>query len=346
MRAFKNPVALFVITTLALALNIGVSQADDVTKSTESSKNSNANNWTQPRNETQYWGNPTHNVGNDKDQSDLDAQAGNVPGLQVVSGKIFEMKSNANAATSTSSGSGQLIDHKGAVLPTAKIYSIFWGPSQTLNATYQANTANFLNGLVCSNCASGLSGMLGQYSRSASINISYGKSYVDLSNPPASSPSTTAVANEVLKVVITNAKETLDRNGIYLVFTSNFPTRASYCAWHGAATARINNVSTSFTMGYMPNLSTQLTGCGAHYLPNYTASGLGENFDSLFNVTTHELYETMSDPMTSGYGWYDAAGFENGDKCAWNWSTQISSSGKTFIVQQEYSNALKQCASA
>lgn len=328
-----------------------ISFASDSRGSSETSK-ANSDNWVQPKNETQYWGNATRNIASDKDQADLDSQVQPIPGLTVASAKVFEMKGaslNGAAASTTSLGSGKLLDRGGAVLPTVTIHPIYWGPSSTLTPTYISKVSSFLTGLTCSGCSAGLSGMLLQYSRGASINISVGKPYTDSAlAPPTSSPSTTALANEVVKVVSTVAKDPIDPTGLYLVFTSNFPSRASYCAFHGAASVRIANVTTSFAFGYMPNLSNQLSGCGAHYLPGYATnlSNLGESYDSLFNVTTHELYEAMTDPLTRGNGWYDVTGYEIGDKCAWNWSTPITSGGINFVVQQEYSNSLARCASA
>lgn len=343
MRNAKSA-SIAAVAGLSLLLTGVNAFAGDSKSGAEASK-SNTSNWTQPQNESQYWGNATRNIASDQDQADLDSQVQAVPGLTVVTGKVFEMKPSIKAAASTTSaGSGDLLDHAGVVLPTVTIHPIYWGPASTLNSTYQSNALAFLTGLVCTGCNTGLSGMIRQYSRGAAVNIAVGKSYSDSTNPPGSAPATTAIANEVIKVVSTQAKDPVDPTGLYLVFTSNFPTRASYCAYHGAASVKISNVTTAFTFGYMPNLSSQLLGCGAHWLPGYVASGLGESFDSLFSVTTHELYETMSDPMTRGYAWYDAAGYEIGDKCAWNWATAISAGGRSFVVQQEYSNTAHKCA--
>ncbi|MEI7540606.1 MAG: hypothetical protein WCJ89_03915 [Actinomycetes bacterium] len=333
-----------IVLGLSLALSASSSFGSEGNQSSGNER-SNPANWTQPQNDSQYWGNPTRVIASDRDQADLDSQAGAVPGLTVAPAKVFEMRNVAKvAATATSLGSGDLLDRHGALLPTITIHPIYWGPSSTLNVSYQLNTTNFLSGLVCSNCSTRLAGMLKQYSRGANINISLGKSYSDTSNPPSNAPATNAVANEVVKVVSAGAKDPIDPTGLYLVFTSNFPSRAGYCAYHGAASVRIASTTTSFTFGYMPNLASQLNGCGAQYLPNYVASGVGQAFDSLFNVTTHELYETITDPGTSGYAWYDASGYEIGDKCAWNWSTSIAAAGKTYVVQQEYSNLTHSCA--
>ena len=307
------------------------------------SDNSNGQdqNWSAPKDESRFWGNTTVNIGNDDDQKKLDSQAPSIPGLTVTSGKVFGFRSTSRNASSKSAGSGDLIDHKGSILPSINTHAIFWGPS--FPTGYQTNVQNFLTNLNCSACSSGLSGLIKQYTRGGNIiNIGSSSPISDSSNPPSSAPRTAVIANEVLKAITANHL-TLDPNGIYLVFTSNFPSSAGYCAFHGAATARISGVSTSFTFGYMPNL-TQVAGCGASGLPVYVPSGLGGNIDAAANVTTHELYETMTDPMTSGYAWYDSAGQEIGDKCAWNTWTTIVQAPYTFYVQQEYSNTAHACS--
>ena len=336
------------LASLLLSTPTVLSYAEDNSKAAQSAKVSSSN-WSQPQREDQYWGNPTRTIGNDQDQAQMDSQVPSVPGLNVVPAKVFGIRTNAKPSVATSAGSGKLLDHGGAVLPTAKMYAIYWGPTSVFNQTsitYSSTVNGFLGGLACTNCTSGLTGMIKQYSRTAQVNLSFANSWTDTSNPPSSAPSTTAIANEVVKVVNTQNKLSIDPAGIYFVFTSNFPSRASYCAWHGAASVTLSGTKTSFTFAYMPNLATFLNGCGANFLPHYVASTQGLAFDSLFNVTTHELYETMSDPMTTGYAFYDAAGYEIGDKCAWNWDGPIVVNGRTYDVQQEFSNTANSCASS
>ena len=51
-------------------------------------------------------------------------------------------------------------------------------------------------------------------------------------------------------------------------------------------------------------------------------------------VASHEIRETVTDPVFNG--WYDNAGYEADDKCAWHhlYQTKVGS----FWVQPEYSN--------
>jgi hypothetical protein len=58
--------------------------------------------------------------------------------------------------------------------------------------------------------------------------------------------------------------------------------------------------------------------------------------DMLTIVTSHEIREAVTDPDLNA--WYDAAGYEADDKCAWHNLYQMTTGG--FWVQPEYSNGL------
>ncbi|MBV9109664.1 MAG: hypothetical protein JO306_09690 [Gemmatimonadetes bacterium] len=61
----------------------------------------------------------------------------------------------------------------------------------------------------------------------------------------------------------------------------------------------------------------------------------------------HEIEETTTDLM--GNAWYDSAGNENADKCAWTWGTtytttnggvaNVNLGGKDFLIQRNWLNA-------
>jgi len=59
--------------------------------------------------------------------------------------------------------------------------------------------------------------------------------------------------------------------------------------------------------------------------------------DILTIVSSHEIRESVTD--ADGTAWWDAAGYEADDKCAWHNLYQMERDGKpTFWVQPEYSN--------
>ena len=82
-------------------------------------------------------------------------------------------------------------------------------------------------------------------------------------------------------------------------------------------------------------------GCGMHYV-NATSDAFGNGiFDGWSIVTGHEYAEAVTDPDNIASwqdGWLDAQGSENGDKCAWLDTQNISLGGHQFAVQPLWSN--------
>ena len=111
---------------------------------------------------------------------------------------------------------------------------------------------------------------------------------------------------------------------------------SQYCAYH------------SWTSGgalyaNMPYADTVPAACDAGQHPN---ASVDPDADATINVTSHEHNETITDP--NGNAWYDSSGYENGDKCAWNFGAVTGPSGAeynqtinnhNYFLQQEWSNA-------
>ncbi len=70
------------------------------------------------------------------------------------------------------------------------------------------------------------------------------------------------------------------------------------------------------------------TNCRACSLPGKAVA------DMLTIVSSHEIREAVTDPDLNA--WYDAAGYEADDKCAWHYLYKTTLGG--FWVQPEYSN--------
>ncbi len=72
----------------------------------------------------------------------------------------------------------------------------------------------------------------------------------------------------------------------------------------------------------------------------------------MVSVTAHELVETVSDPLLNA--WFDSAGNENGDKCAWVFGTTTATApysnttvgGASYLVQQNWDPVLGGCYSS
>ncbi len=78
----------------------------------------------------------------------------------------------------------------------------------------------------------------------------------------------------------------------------------------------------------------------------------GNNADATLNVASHEHNEAITDEQ--GSAWYDSSGYENGDKCAWNFGTALGTApngarynqlinGNRYYLQQEWSNQRSGC---
>jgi hypothetical protein len=116
---------------------------------------------------------------------------------------------------------------------------------------------------------------------------------------------------------------------------------SQFCAYHGW----IGSGASEILYANQPYTMTVPSACDSKQHPN------GNDADPTINVVSHEHNETITDP--NGNAWYDILGYENGDKCAWNFGTALGSTaygqynqvinGHQYYVQQEYSNARSNC---
>jgi|SRR5579863_1257898 len=121
----------------------------------------------------------------------------------------------------------------------------------------------------------------------------------------------------------------------------------AYCGYHSQTTS-LDGYGNPFRIQYafIPWLNTNwpgvgVTGCGMHNV-NATSDAFGNGiFDGYSIVTGHEYSEAVTDPdnvLSNQDGWNDAQGNENGDKCAWMNTQNISLGSHQFAVQPTWSN--------
>jgi hypothetical protein len=141
-----------------------------------------------------------------------------------------------------------------------------------------------------------------------------------------------------------------DPNATYMILT---PPRTIatgepvYCGYHTQTTS-IDGIGNPYRIEYAfipflnvnwPGLGTG--GCGQNNV-NATNDSFGNGvFDGYSIVTGHEYAEAVTDPdnyFSNQDGWNDAQGSENGDKCAWTNTQNISLGGHQFAVQPLWSN--------
>ena len=267
-------------------------------------------------------------------------------------------------------GSGNLAYHGGKVMKKNLTYAIFWQPAKlqtgaasSVSATYDSLLVRYLQDIG----GSGLENSTTQYyqvvngvKQPIANSSAFQGSWVDTSPYPASGCSDPATPGNCLTDTQIRAeiKRALTANGwtagttkLFFVFTSKGegscvdPSTCAftyYCAYHSSYTSGGHRV----LYANMPYTGTNQAACGAGVSPNNDPDA-----DSTINVTSHEHMEAITDP--NGNAWYDAAGYENGDKCAWtfgsmpyaNGTANQSLNGHFYVMQQEWSNAGSRCVS-
>jgi len=298
--------------------------------------------------DSRFWGTPKKDISNNADQQEYDRSQAAIPGIEVANTEVFATFPGRNAVTLAPAGRGNLIDHGGAsaILSEIHIYPVFWGaPTTGFDTAYKTAITNFFAAIQCggtSPACAGHSLAVKEYFRGVSNSpiIKFSGSYTDTSTAPSSSPSTASIVAEAAKVVKA-AGGSLDSKGLYLIFTNNYPARVNFCAWHSAGSYKPTTTSAAswFTVAYMPFVGTS-AGCSSRNIPGWTNWKTSQQVDSVINVTTHELYETITDSLLNNQnGWYDILGYENGDKCAWNYGSTING----YRVQSEYLNSTQSC---
>src|SRR5438067_9539799 len=256
-------------------------------------------------------------------------------------------------------GSGSnLTYHFGPVMTTNQTYAIYWDPAGTTSGSYQTTINGFLGDVALD---SGKTGNVyysdTQYS-SIAYSSSYVASFVDATSYPTNgcsdSYTTTCLSDGQITTELRSfvSSHGLPTGGstLYFVFTprgvgscysSGSCAFSSYCAYH----SNVGTGSSAIIYANQPYTMTVPAACGSGQSPN------GNDADSTINVVSHEHNESITDPF--GTAWYDRRGYENGDKCAWNFGTALGTNangrynqlinGHDYYLQQEWSNSRSGC---
>jgi hypothetical protein len=222
--------------------------------------------------------------------------------------------------------------HGGKIMPTAVTKSIFWGSSW---GSYTGDKMTGMDTWFTGYSNSHYSGTVTEYT---GTNGGIGtatthQGHVVDTSAASGGGSTSAILAEVCKVITSPDP---GGNGFYAVFTDVPRGNAGYCAYHASGTCNGHVVQFAFFWQLDGD-----PGCD----PQDTSGLHSQGLAALANVVGHELSEARTDPSTTsttGAGaWYDGAGAENGDKCAWTWGSPLIpfSNGSQWKVQGEWSNA-------
>ena len=153
----------------------------------------------------------------------------------------------------------------------------------------------------------------------------------------------------MLQYAFNNGKLTYDANTLYHIFTAGrvnlgggFGT--SYCAFHAQGIVTIGGVARPVLYSAMPYDFAFPSACTANLAvwPNDDPGA-----DAEVNALAHETEETTTDPF--GNAWFDKRGFENADKCAFQFGTTFPTAngsranvvigGRNWLVQMNWVNS-------
>ena len=245
---------------------------------------------------------------------------------------------NGVAVFPASYGSGSLIDHGGSEMSNAQFRAIYWNASvadSTQTSLGYATIKDQMNAFV--NAFADTMNYSGSPTSDYSIVQQYG----------SSNPISALLPNAGFRVDTQPAKSKIADTGIQ-----------SYLATLFTSGAETPSASTLYGVYFPAGMKVQLQGgmscssfCGYH--SHFTYNGMlikyavfpytncaacsvtGKSVaDILTIVTSHEIREAVTDAL--GTAWYDSAGYEADDKCAWHNLYQMTNGG--FWVQPEYSN--------
>jgi hypothetical protein len=236
-----------------------------------------------------------------------------------------------DAAPSSKAGPKQnpnMTNHGGKVMTTVVSTAIFWGPSWS-KSSFVGDKIAGLDAWYTSHNGSNYAATVNEYTGSngkvGSV-LQHAGHIIDTTTAQGGgSPS--VILAEVCRAVTPDPSG----NGYYPVYSDVKRGHAGYCAWHSYGTCGGVPVQFAFFFNLDGDASCD---------PADTTTGHSQGLAALANVTAHEISEARSDPATPG-AWYDGAGAENGDKCAWTFNVPNVTfpGGSQWKLQGEWSNA-------
>ncbi|MEP6573822.1 MAG: hypothetical protein ABJD11_14050 [Gemmatimonadota bacterium] len=251
---------------------------------------------------------------------------------------------------------GPILYHGGPILVRTKVASIYWATSRIYNGgptpgTKGVGTADgslvgyFLRNVGGSpyfNINTTYTDKVAGGHR-VTNSVTYTQFWADNTSVPPSTGSTVSnatIRTEIIKG-LNQGKLTYDPATVYLVFTRGNTNLgggfgSQYCAYHG--TFAWNGKTIVYAA--MPFDHQYVNGCTSRLKsPNNDQAA-----DDEMSAMVHEIEESTTDFQLNA--WFDAAGNENADKCAFNFGTTYTTTNggkanvklgtKDFLIQQNW----------
>jgi hypothetical protein len=248
---------------------------------------------------------------------------------------------------------------------TNTTYAIYWMPSRAkMSASYRATMNQyFTDAAADSGAQSNVYSVETQYfdgSGSIAYSQTFGGSVVVTRRFPSNGCpayghlsvciNDKQVQNEVKSVVVHQGWPVDTSHAYFLFLPKNVGTCADsrgrtcaftyFCGYHSAVYVG----GSPLIYSNEPYAETKRS-CTLGTNPNGNAA------DSTINIASHEHREMINDPTIDA--WYDSAGNEGSDKCAWKFGQYTSNAtglynqvinGHDYFIQEEWSNAIQGCA--
>lgn len=205
-----------------------------------------------------------------------------------------------------------IIYHGGRTMKNANIYTIYYG---AWNTTIMKSSVKLITHFFNNIHKTDAWNVQRQYIGGSTViekkiildNYSLGKNYPDV--------------QQIIKNSIISGKLPIDTDGIYYVITSKDVLITdfckSFCGYHSYFDFNNTKIIYSFVGD-----STACVGCS----PIRDSINNNVVADTTMSIVFHELVEAMSDPYLDA--WFDTFGYENADKCSWNY-------GKTYLLNKK-----------
>ena len=259
-----------------------------------------------------------------------------------------------------------LVYRGGSVMRSNTVYAIYWVPA---GYSVSRNYTSVINGFFAnvardSKKHTNVYGTDAQYyekdahgnTRPIAYSVSVGGSVVDTSPFPSSgcTPAGSVcltdgqLKTELSKVIRAHGWPSGYSQAYFLLL----PKRVDLCMTPGACTYSPSGGFCAYHSYYGsgPTIYAAIPyaaglGCSSGQRPN------GDDADDTLNGLSHEHNEMVTDPDQAG--WIDAAGYENGDKCAWTFGSALGGAagakfnqaigGGHYYLQEEWSNDGSRC---
>jgi len=233
----------------------------------------------------------------------------------------------AEAQAAGPAAAPQLTYRNGPLMSAVEVFTIFWGTAWTQAA--QKALATQINQFFDFILTSPLIDQLAEYSVPGH-SIGHGKrtGTITLTTPPLRhSVSDSAIQHMLQQEIASNATVPHPTpNTLYFVYVPP-----------GVKVVQGGSASCQAFCGYHNDISGQILYAVMPYPGCAGCTGGLSVVDALTSTSSHELCESITDPIP-GQGWYDDANGEIGDICAW----KTKKVGQ-YTVQLEWSNKANQC---